>query len=101
MWVGVENGQVSAIYFLPCDIEHLGQGLLLLEGGRQQTRLLEKNHMDSTRATGFPVFISPGQLTSFLDHIRLVGQGGRSNQVKVIFQKIITPTKISESITFI
>lgn len=31
--------------------------------------------MSSTSTAGLPASISPGLLTSFLDHVRLVGQG--------------------------
>ncbi len=38
--------------------------------------------MGSARTARLLASISPGQLTCFLDHVRLVGQGGRRKQVR-------------------
>jgi len=72
-WVGVENGQVSAVDVLPRDLGAPGRGLAEPTSGRRQARLLEKNHVGVLPA-------SLGQLISF----RLVGQRGRRRQVRDI-----------------
>lgn len=86
MWrnagVGVENWQVSAICHLPCGARLPGGGLGELKGGQQQARLLQEDHVGSTRSAGLPAYISPGQRTSFLDHVRLVRQGGAGDTDK-------------------